>query len=272
MFAPMNTEIALNARAGFPDRGGGKKLIAARAALMRVLWSADGSRKIAAQPALDQALAKLPPDELYWLSELSPLGPIYLFPTTPFLRALAKQIRALGVTRVLEVAAGDGLLSRGLKKIAPDLQISASDSGAWEKPQGRMSAADKREHDIKTLGGLSLGVEVRKLEAVRAIRDGNPELVLASWIPPGKLLSKLIRSDVKYVLELGAGSGVTGDLLCWRFAHEFLEGPLENLARCRLDERPKHDLHSRATLYFGKAHEEFAEERLGKDHWLRAMS
>jgi len=81
----------------------------------------------------------------------------------------------------------------------------------------------------------------------------------------------LIRADVKHVLEIGAGSGVTGDVLCWRFAHQFCEGPLEGRARCRLDERPARALHTRVTHYFGRAHPEFFEERLGRDHWLRRI-
>jgi hypothetical protein len=34
--------------------------------------------------------------------------------------------------------------------------------------------------------------------------------------------------------------------------------------RCRLDERPRKELHSTVTLYLGWAHEDYAERR----HWL----
>ena len=54
----------------------------------------------------------------------------------------------------------------------------------------------------------------------------------------------------------------------WRFNHEFLEGPVEQLARCRLDRKPLGDLQSRVTLYYGKAHEEFWEDRPKPGEWL----
>lgn len=255
------------ARRGFPSRGGGRKVIEARAALSRLLWDADGSRRLPSQAALDRALGALPRGELGWLSEFSGLAPVYFFPTRPFLTALAKRIRALGATRVLEVAAGDGHLSRALALAAPDLEVFASDSGAWERPAARMSAEERaREH--APVAGLTLGEGVHRLEARAAIRAWRPDLVLAAWLPPGPLLARVIRAPVSHVLEIGAGSGVTGDLLCWRFPHEFCEGPLERLARCRLDERPARALHTRVTLYCGAAHPDFAEERIEPGHFL----
>ena len=50
------------------------------------------------------------------------------------------------------------------------------------------------------------------------------------------------------MLEIGAGSGITGDIHCWRYPHEFCED-LDALGRCRLDERPAEKLHTRVTLY-----------------------
>ncbi len=107
----------------------------------------------------------------------------------------------------------------------PSCSSSPAISGAWEEPRGRMSAAERREHRGARLGGISLGVEVRRLEATRAIRELKPELVLASWLGPGPLLAKLIRADVQHVLEIGAGSGVTGDVLCWSIRARVLRRP-----------------------------------------------
>ena len=119
------------------------------------------------------------------------------------------------------------------------------------------------------VAGLALGSDVHKLSARAAIARFEPELVLCSWLPPGhRLLDALIRAPVRYVLELGAGSGVTASAYCWRFDHEFLEGPLEQTARCRLDTRPHKQLHSRATLYFGAAHPDHFEERVTPGDWL----
>jgi hypothetical protein len=262
---------AREARLGFPARGGGAKAVAARAALARLLWSPAGERRVPPLSALDRALSALPLGELSWLAELGPLGPLYLFPTRPFLRALARQIRALGARRVLEAAAGDGHLSRALAREAPDLEIFASDSGAWELPQARMNASERRGLASSRVAGLPPGEGVHRLEARAAVQALRPDLVLACWLPPGPLLARIIRAPVRHVLEIGAGSGVTGDVLCWRFAHEFLEGRLEALARCRLDQRPRRALHTRITLYAGRTHPDFHEERIGPNHFLWTM-
>jgi SAM-dependent methyltransferase len=254
------------AHAGFPARKGGAKRIAARAALARVLWDARGRRRLPGQRALDAALQANDPRDLEWMFELSPLAPLYLLPTRAFVNALAKQIRALKVKRVLEVAAGDGYLAQSLQRVAPELQVTASDSGAWSDPTARMSAAERRLH--RHAPGLALGSNVERLDAARAIRRHQPELVLCSWLPPGHMLDALVRSRAQYVLEIGAGNGITGSAYSWRFAHEFLEGALERSARCRLDVSPRTELHSRVTLYFARGHEFYFEERVQRGDWL----
>ncbi|MET0343454.1 MAG: hypothetical protein ABW252_20755 [Polyangiales bacterium] len=217
---------------------------------------------------MDRALAGIAPRELAWMCELSPLGPLYFLPTRPFVRALARTLAGLGVRRVLEVAAGDGFLSRALRAAAPDLEVIATDSGAWRAPAARMSDQERvRLRDVD-VPGLALGADVVRIEARRAIARYAPDLVLAAWLPPDRLLDKLVRADVRYVLEIGAGSGVTSTAYSWRFAHEFLEGTIETTARCRLDARPSEALHSRITLYFGKAHPEHYEEKVRPGDFL----
>ena len=66
------------ARAGFPSRGGGERAVAARAALAKLLWGASGLRRVPPAAALDRALTALPRGELWWMTDLTPLGPIYL--------------------------------------------------------------------------------------------------------------------------------------------------------------------------------------------------
>ena len=61
------------------------------------------------------------------------------------------------------------------------------------------------------------------------------------------MLGRIIRA-APLVLEIGAGSGITGDIRCWRYPHEFCE-ELDALGRCRLDGRPAEKLHTRVTLY-----------------------
>lgn len=214
-------------------------------AVERLLWRADGSRRVPPAAALDRALAVLRRGELERICEFNPVSPIYLIPTRPFLRALAKRIRSVGARRVLEVAAGDGHLARSLAREAPGLEIIASDSGAWERPAARMNARERRKLKWAEIAGLKPGPGVLRLEARAAIRRLRPDLVLAAWLPPGPLLARVLRSGASWVLEIGAGSGLTGDIRCWRFEHEFCE-ELDQLGRCRLDGRK---LHTRATLY-----------------------
>jgi hypothetical protein len=256
------------AHAGFAARGGGARRIAARAKLARVLWKRDGERRLASNAELDRALEASHPDDLEWIFELSPLGPVYFLPTRGFVQALRATIEKLGVSRVLEVGAGDGFLSQSLRRVAPHLELIATDSGAWIQPEARMNEAERKRYRDTVVPGLALGREVQPLSARAAIGRFSPELVLACWLPPGNLLDTLIRSQVQYVLEIGAPDGVTPGAWAWRFAHEFCEGPIEKRARCRLDRHPKRALHSRVTLYFGAAHPEFHEERVRPGSWL----
>ena len=238
-----------------------------REAVTRLLWARSGGRRIPTTRALDAALERLPKGELFQICELDPRGPLYLLPTRELIRALAARIRALGAKRVLEVAAADGFLSAALRQAAPGLQIVASDSGAWSDPRARMTARERREFREVDVPGVRLGASVLRLEALDAIRRMRPDLVLASWLPPGRLLDRLIRAPVRYVLEIGAKDGVTPGAWSWRFAHEFCE-EVERSARCRLDERPRRALHARVTLYYGARHPEHACERVRPGDWL----
>jgi hypothetical protein len=239
----------------------------AREQVARLLWSPGGARRIPATAALDAALERLRRGELLRLCEFDPRGPLYLLPTREFVRALAARIRATGARRVLEVAAGDGFLSRRLRKAVPATEVIASDSGVWTDPRARMNAREKRELLGKRVPGVRPGPEILRLDALAAIRRTRPDLVLASWLPPGDLLERLIRAPVRHVLEIGAGGGVTPGAWSWRYAHEFCE-ELERSARCRLDERPRRALHSRVTLYYGRLHPEHACERVRAGDWL----
>ena len=239
----------------------------ARDELARLLWTRSGGRRLPSTRALDAALARLPRGELYGLCELDPRGPLYLLPTREFVRRLAGSIRALGSRRILEVAAGDGFLAGALQRAAPDLEVIASDSGAWDNPRARMNAREQRHLRGVDVPGVRLGRSVLRLDAFEAIRRTRPDLVLAAWLPPGALLDRLIRAPVRHVLEIGAKDGVTPSAWSWRFAHE-LRDELERQARCRLDERPGRELHSRVTLYYGARHPWHARERVRPGDWL----
>jgi len=239
----------------------------AREDLARLLWAPSGSRRLPSTGVLDAALSRLRRGELADLAELDARGPLYLLPTRELVRALAARIRALGARRIVEVAAGDGFLSEALRRAAPDLRVTATDSGAWVDPRARMNARERRRYRRVDVPGVRMGASVLPLEARDAIARLRPDLLLASWLPPGTLLERLIRAPVRYVLEIGARDGVTPGAWNWRFAHEFCE-EVEEHARCRLDERPRRELHSRVTLYFGGAHPEHARERVRPGDWL----
>ena len=219
-----------------------------RAAVARLLWDEHGERRVPSTAAFDRAVSALRRGELEHICELNPFGPIYFVPTPPFLRALARRIRSRGARRVLEVAAGDGHLTRPLSAHAPDLRVVASDSGKWEHPQARMSRRERRELQGTAVSGILLRPDVARLDVRAAIDRYRPDLVLACWLPPGPLLGRVLRASTCDVIEIGAGSGITGDISCWRYEHEFCED-LDALGRCRLDERPARKLHTRVTLY-----------------------
>jgi hypothetical protein len=244
-------ELARQAWDGFPERGGGGRRTAARAAVARLLWDERGERRVPPAATLDRAVSALPRGELERMCELNPFGPVYFIPTPPFLRALARRIRSRGARRVLEVAAGDGHLTRALSTYAPDLRVIASDSGKWERPQARMSPRERRELRGTAVAGIRPGAEVVRLDVRAAIDRFRPDLVLACWVPPGPLLGRILRASDRDVLEIGAGSGITGDISCWRYEHDFCD-ELDALGRCRLDERPARTLHTRVTLYEGR--------------------
>jgi hypothetical protein len=239
----------------------------ARQDLARLLWTPAGARRLPVTRALDAALSGLRSGELRDLAEFDPRGPVYLLPTREFVRALVLRLRASGTKRVLEVAAGDGFLSSELKRVAPRLEVLASDSGAWTDPRARMNARERRQLRRVEVPGVRLGPSVLRVDALEAIRRFRPDLVLASWLPPGTLLDRLIRAPVRHVLEIGAKDGVTPGAWSWRFAHEFCDD-LEQHARCRLDERPGRGLHSRVTLYYGARHPLHACERVRPGDWL----
>lgn len=239
----------------------------AREQVARLLWSRGGERRLPGAAALDAALGRLRRGELFRLCEFDPRGPLYLLPTREFVRALARRIRATGARRVLEVGAGDGFLSRRLRKALDGVELISSDSGAWIDPRARMNRRERRELAARSVPGVRPGPEVLRLDALTAVRRVRPDLVLACWLPPGDLLERLIRAPVRHVLEIGAKDGVTPGAWNWRWAHEFCE-ELELRARCRLDERPGRALHSRVTLYYGRLHAEHACERVRPGDWL----
>ena len=237
--------------------------------MQRLLFDGDGRRLLTGQRALDGVLGRLSDEELFWFCETQAAGPLYLLPTVEFARAFGRMVRGLagpGGT-LLEVAAGDGFLTRSLKQAEPGLRWLASDSGAWEDPRARMSRSERRAKPAD-VSGLRLGPGVERAEAVAAIRAHQPDVVVACWLPPGKLFERILRAPSRIVIEVGAGGGVTGQgEWGWRFAHHFAPTAVERLARSRLDAGARR--RTQVTVYFGRRHPEYREERPRADDWLR---
>ncbi len=240
-----------------PPEGKGRETrarIAAREHLARVLWSDDGSRRLPRERELVDAIEACAPGDAWWVCEASSAGPVYLLPTREWLSVLVKELRSLKARRVLDAAAGDGFLAACLRQAAPDLEIVAVDDGSWEKPAGRMSSAERRRLRGVPIAGLVPGENVMRGDAARLARKLKPDTVIVSWAPPGTLVERLIRAPVRHVLEIGTDGDTCGSPAAWRYAKEFLDGPIERRALCRLDERPSAARHARVTLYYGAAH------------------
>jgi hypothetical protein len=228
---------------------------AAAEALTKVLWDARGGRRLPGNTRLQRAIDACARGDVWSICELNDTGPIYLLPTREWIRALAKYIDTLRVRTVLEVAAGDGFLSRCLAVERPKLRVIATDDGSWERANARMNARERHVYAGRAVPGLALGNNVQRLTAQRAVQRYRPDLVLVSWAPPGRLVERAIRGPCKYVLDIGAEGDECGSgPRLWRSAQDFVEGPVEELAWCRLDERSSEPRRTRVTLYYGARH------------------
>lgn len=240
----------------------------ARAALVDVLFDARGNRRLPADKALVAAIAACGPEDLWWVCEANSRGPLYLLPTREWITALVAFVDEVKAKSVLEVAAGDGFVSACLQRRRPALRVIASDDFSWTKPDRRMNDDDRKEFARFVSAGALKGIQplpiVEKLSAVAAVKKHQPDLVLVSWAPPGTLVERVIRAPSKLVLDISVDGDVCGNgNATWRFEKEFLDGPLEQRALCRLDQHPDAGRATRATLYFGKRHKRFGVEKSG---------
>ncbi len=126
---------------------------------------------------------------------------IYCFYSKPLIKRLAALI---GDRRALEVAAGDGTLSRFLKEAGVD--ITATDDHSW-------SAVD-------------FPPDVERLDAAKAVKQYRPQVVLCSWPPEGNAFERAILAapGVETYIVIGSGARVgTGDRDAYLRATGFTE-------------------------------------------------
>jgi hypothetical protein len=223
-----------------------------RAALARVLWDEHGVRRLPRERDLVAAMTACARPDVWWVCEASSAGPVYLLPTREWMRALARLIDELGARTILEVAAGDGMLTHWLSQLRPKLRFIATDSGAWKSARGRMTDRDRREYRGVHFAGVQAAAHVQRMAAVTAVKKFRPDLTIVSWAPPGTLVDRVILASSRPVLDISVDGDVCGNgMRTWRFEKEFLEGPIEARALCRLDERPTQARATRVTLYEG---------------------
>ena len=163
-------------------------------------------------------------------------------------------IPSLKAKRVLEVACGDGFLSEWIADALPGVDVTASDSLKWTRPEARMNAGDQRRFAGIPVPGIVPLPHVEKIDALSAVRRARPDLVIIAWPPPGDLVVQLLRAPCRYVLELSSDGDVCGSRRAWGFHKEFLDGAIAQRALCRLDARPGRPRATRATLYYGARH------------------
>jgi hypothetical protein len=216
------------------------------------VWNKSGERRLPRERELLPALSACTRDDLWWVCETNSAGPVYLLPTTEWIAALRDTLASLKAKRVVEIGAGDGFLARSLGGVI------ATDSGAWRSASARMNARDHRAMKDVPLAGIR-GHDVVKMSATAAVNKLRPDVVLVSWAPPGLMVERAIRGPCRYVLDIGVDGDVCGNgMKTWRFHKDFLDGPVETRALCRLGAGA-----TRVTAYYGKRHRDF-----GVDHGM----
>jgi hypothetical protein len=136
---------------------------------------------------------------------------LYTIPTVEYCDQLAKALKKLQgpKDRILEVCAGDGFLSyclqqRGVKILPVDNRCTEESHNCGKDPR----------------------VEVAEAEAIEAIDDYKPTIVVASWIPYEDDLDEriVLNPHPKWLILIGEGcGGCTGSMGVWDYAHETMD-------------------------------------------------
>lgn len=179
----------------------------------------------------------VPPDhqEEAVLTALSQATGVYFFPSREWVLAFCRYLRLLSIRRVLEAGAGRGYLAAAL---APLLARQGVIFKAVDNGQGEFES------------GLPRHPVVESADALSAVQDFHPDLVLYAWPPPGQSIGPLCLSPgVRHVLVLGERTGgCTGAPADWqRFRHRYA-GSLSRYGLGRSGRRRQ-----AATVFFGPA-------------------
>ena len=173
------------------------------------------------------------PDEAIWLMALSQATGVYFFPSREWVQTLMRYLKLLGVTRLLEAGAGRGYLTAALAPLSAAAGI-------------RFRAVDKGDGEF--VSGLPVYPGVERGEALAAIRELQPEVVLYAWPPPGQSVAPLCqRQFPHYLIVIGeAGGGATGAREDWETLPHHVSTALSRYGRGRTGSR-RH----RVTVFYG---------------------
>lgn len=122
---------------------------------------------------------------------------IYCFYSAALVRRLA---RIVGDRPCLEIAAGDGTLTRFLRDAGVD--VVATDDASWG-------------HD---------GDDVERLDAAAALRAHRPRVVVCSWPPPGNTFERRVFTTPgveEYLLVTSRREHLAGDWAAYRSQQDF---------------------------------------------------
>ncbi len=166
--------------------------------LQRLMFES-GLRRRPAPLTTYRLLAPLITQRRYLMPLVMPEG-IYCFYTGAMIRTLS---RLIGDRTCLEIAAGDGTLSRFLADAG--VNVLATDDQSW---------AD----------GVRFQESVTRMDARTALRTHAPEVVVCSWPPPGNSFEKHVfetPSVQTYILIGSTGETASGDWAGYRAQTSF---------------------------------------------------
>jgi hypothetical protein len=212
--------VAGESRGALPDLAPSPELLARG----RELLLHDGQRRVPPRCEVEDFLSR----GGFFSDVVLSGGPqLYFLPTEEFLTALIRLCRHLGVSRVVEVGAAEGLVAAGLT--ARGLPVTATDA---EPPCCS-----------------PYGVPVHRADHLAAVAAFQPELVFWCWPPLGsRAPEEIIRAPgLKFYLEVGDGGFASGahDLVP-RYRGRYL-ATLSRLGYTRLDVGPYR--HNRCFLF-----------------------
>jgi hypothetical protein len=178
-------------------------------------------------------LTAVVPDEAAWLMALSQATGIYFFPSREWVPVLMGYLKLLGVNRLLEAGAGRGYLTAALAPLSATAGI-------------RFRAVDQGQGEF--VSGLPVYAGVERGEALAAIMEFRPEVVLFAWPPPGQSVAPICQAPfLHYLIVIGeAGGGASGARANWQTMPHRVSPVLSRYGRGRTGSQ-RH----RVTIFYG---------------------